>query len=374
MGLHSSDLPDFPWDRLAPHKAQAESHPDGILDFSIGSPVDPTPALITSALSEAADSPGYPKTSGTPGLRNAIRRHYRTVRGVRPPDRHAIMPTLGSKEIVATLPSLLGLSAGDAVIHPAVAYPTYELGARLAGATPIPADRASELPSGTAGRVRLIWLNSPSNPTGRVLSVEELRHLVTWARERGIVVAADECYAALPWAEPWATAGVPSVLDSRVNGGDLTGILALYSLSKRSNAAGYRMAWICGDPLLIGPIHEIRRHMGMMMPGPIQWAMEQALGDETHVAEQREHYRARRTTLRAAFEAAGYAIDDSEAGLYLWVRAEDGATDWAITARLARLGILVAPGSFYGDNAHVRVALTASDDATTAAASRLGAA
>ncbi|MDR1294550.1 MAG: succinyldiaminopimelate transaminase [Bifidobacteriaceae bacterium] len=373
MGMHSSDLPDFPWDLLAPHKARAESHPDGILDFSIGSPVDPTPELIAQALREAADSPGYPKTGGTPTLRAAIREHYRSVRGVRPPDRHAILPTIGSKEIVATLPSLLGLTTGDVVIHPSIAYPTYALGARLAGATPVPADRADALPRGTAGRARLLWLNSPSNPTGRVASVEELRGAVTWARERGIVVASDECYAALPWTEPWATAGVPSVLDPRVNGGDLTGILALYSLSKRSNAAGYRMAWICGDPLLIGPIHEIRRHMGMMMPGPVQWAMGTALGDETHVDAQRERYRARRATLAGAVEQAGYVIDDSQAGLYLWVRAQDGRGDWAIVADLAAKGILVAPGSFYGESTHVRVALTASDAAVAAAALRLAA-
>jgi succinyldiaminopimelate transaminase len=371
MGLHSSDLPDFPWDLLAPHKARAESHPDGILDFSIGSPVDPTPGLIADALRDAADSPGYPKTGGTAALRAAIREHYRQVRGVRPPDRHAILPTIGSKEIVATLPSLLGLSAGDIVVHPAVAYPTYELGARLAGARPVPADRASDLPRGTAGRVRLIWINSPSNPTGAVASVEELRGLVTWARERGIVVASDECYAALAWDEPWASAGVPSVLDPRVNGGDLTGILALYSLSKRSNAAGYRMAWICGDPLLIGPIHEIRRHMGMMMPGPIQNAMEKALGDESHVAAQREIYRSRRATLVKAFGQSGYAIDQSQAGLYLWLRAADGRGDWEIVADLAARGILVAPGSFYGDAGHVRLALTASDAAVAAAVQRL---
>jgi succinyldiaminopimelate transaminase len=342
-----------------------------MLDFSIGSPVDPTPDLITAALREAADSPGYPSTGGTATLRAAIREHYRTVRRVRPPDRHAIIPTLGSKEIVATLPSLLGLTAGDAVIHPSVAYPTYELGARLAGATPVPADRADWLPAGTAGRVRMVWLNSPSNPTGRVASVEELRAIVTWARERGIVVASDECYAALAWEEPWVSDGVPSVLDPRVNGGDLTGILALYSLSKRSNAAGYRMAWLCGDPLLIGPILEIRRHMGMMMPGPMQWAMEQALGDETHVAAQREIYRERRSVLRGALERSGYAVDDSQAGLYLWVRALDGRDDWAVVGDLAGLGILVAPGSFYGDTSHVRVAVTASDAATQAAALRL---
>jgi len=371
MGLHSSDLPDFPWDSLVPFKVRAESHPDGLVDLSVGSPVDPTPEVVVNALREAADSPGYPSTEGSKVLRTAIREHYRSARGVRPPDLDGILPTLGSKEMVATLPSLLGLSAGDAVVHPAIAYPSYDLGTRLAGATPIPADDVTGLPPGTAGQVRLVWLNSPSNPTGRVLGAEALRHVVTWARERGIVVASDETYAELAWEEPWASQGVPSILDPRVNGGDLTGLLALYSLSKRSNAAGYRMAWIAGDPKLIRPMLEIRKHMGMMMPGPVQWAMGQAIGDTAHLAAQRERYQSRRAALKAAFGQAGYAIDASEAGLYLWIRGADDTDGWALTGRFADQGILVAPGAFYGDPYHVRVALTASDAAVAEAVARL---
>ncbi|MCL2787522.1 MAG: succinyldiaminopimelate transaminase [Micrococcales bacterium] len=371
MGLHSAALPDFPWDTLAPFKAKAEAHPDGMIDLSIGSPVDPTPDLIQDALT--SNAPGYPPTAGTPELRKAIREHYRNVRRIRPPERDGILPTIGSKEMVALLPSLLGLSAGDAVICPTVAYPTYQVGTLLAGAHPLFADRAADLPPGTAARVRLIWLNSPSNPTGQVLPVENLRRCVTWARQRGIVVASDECYADLAWEEPWASEGVPSILDPKVNGGDHTGILALGSLSKRSNAAGYRMAWIAGDPKLIAPILHIRKHMGMMMPGPTQIAMAAALSDETHVIVQKKRYQARRQTLRTSLEQAGYVVDGSEAGLYLWVKADDGAGAWAIIDRLAGAGILAAPGTFYGDETHVRVALTASDAAIGAAADRLAA-
>ena len=371
MGLHSADLPVFPWDTLAPFKARAEAHPGGIIDLSVGSPVDPTPEAIQTALARAAESPSYPPTQGSVELRRAIREHYRGVRGVRPPDLDGIMPTIGSKEMVAKLPSLMGLSAGDIVVCPTIAYPTYKIGAILAGASPLETDRPTELPPGTAARIRLIWLNSPSNPTGEVLSAAELRHIVMWARERGIVVASDECYASMPWEEPWASQGVPSLLHPKVNSGDLTGLLALYSLSKRSNAAGYRMAWIAGDPKLVGPIVHIRKHMGMMMPGPIQRAMEAAILDEAHVGEQTERYRSRRATLREAFEQAGYTVDGSAAGLYLWIKADDGAPSLGIMDRLARIGILGAPGTFYGDEAHVRIALTTSDAAAADAALRL---
>jgi succinyldiaminopimelate transaminase len=374
MGLHANDLPDFPWDALGAYRAKAEAHPDGIVDLSVGSPVDPTPSVIAEALKAHADSPGYPKTSGGDALRAAIREHYRHVRGVRPPDRDGILPTLGSKEMVASLPALLGLSAGDIVLHPTLAYPTYDLGARLAGATPRPAEHASDLPPGTAGQVRLIWVNTPSNPTGRVATVEELRGIVTWARERGVVVASDECYAQLAWTEPWASEGVPSLLDPRVNGGDLTGLLALYSLSKQSNAAGYRMAWIAGDPKLIGPLLEVRKHMGMIMPGPVQAAMAAGISDQDHVQAQRALYGARRETLLTALDQAGYVVEDSQAGLYLWVRSEASADAWELVARFAERGILVAPGTFYGGTHHVRIALTGTDAAVARAAERIAAA
>lgn len=372
MGLLTGSLPDFPWDTLVPYGAKARAHPDGIVDLSVGTPVDPTPAVVRDALAAAADAPGYPTTHGTAELREAVAAWYARRRGVKDLDPAAVLPTVGSKELVAWLPSLLGLGAGDVVVHPETAYPTYDVGARLAGATPLPADHVGDW----AGRddVRLVWLNSPSNPTGAVLDVAALREVVEAARRIGAVVASDECYALLAWDEPWLTGGVPSVLDPRVSGGSHDGLLAVHSLSKQSNLAGYRAAWVAGDPHLVGRLLEVRKHAGMMVPAPVQAAMVAALGDDEHVRVQHERYRRRRALLLEAFDVAGLVVEPSPAGLYLWVRAAGAGQDcWQTVADLAELGILVAPGSFYGAAAarHVRVALTASDEAVVKAAARL---
>ena len=380
MGLDTSTLPDFPWDRLTPFAELARRHPGGIVDLSVGTPVDPTPALVRTALAEAAHSPGYPTTHGTTELREAVVAWFARRRGVRGLDPAAVLPTVGSKELVALLPALLGLGEGDVVLHPAVAYPTYDVGARLARARPEPtADPAARLAADDDARIRLVWLNSPGNPDGRVLGVPELAAVVRAAREREartgvpVVVASDECYAELAWDAPW-TDGVPSILDPRVRDGDLTGLLSVYSLSKQSNLAGYRAEFVTGDPTLVAGLLETRKHAGMMVPGPVQAATTVALGDDAHVAAQREVYRRRRTLLRAALESAGYRVDGSHAGLYLWVRPEGGHQDcWATVADLAGLGVLVAPGEFYGPDAtgHVRVALTATDERVAEAAARL---
>lgn len=376
MGLLTGALPDFPWDTLVPYADKARTHPGGIVDLSVGTPVDPTPTVVRDALAAATDSPGYPTTHGTVELRDAVVRWFARRRGVPGLDPADVLPTVGSKELVALLPSLLGLGAGDVVLHPAAAYPTYDVGARLAGATPEPtSDPAARLRDG-AGDVRLVWLNSPGNPTGTVLGVEELRAVLEAARAaaardgRPVVVASDECYAELAWDEPWASEGVPSLLDPRVTQGDRTGALAVYSLSKQSNLAGYRAAFVAGDPLLVRRLLEARKHMGLIVPGPVQAATVAALDDDAHVDAQRERYRRRRRVLRAALEEAGYAVDGSAAGLYLWARAA-GQDAWTTVADLAGLGVLVAPGTFYGAPEHVRIALTASDDAIAEAAARL---
>jgi succinyldiaminopimelate transaminase len=382
VGLATGALPDFPWDTLVPYGDRARAHADGIVDLSVGTPVDPTPELVRRALAEAADSPGYPLTAGTPALRAAVVAWFARRRGVPDLDPAGVLPTIGSKEMVALLPSLLGLGEGDLVAHPAAAYPTYDVGARLAGATPVPTDDPVALLEGPdADRVRLVWLNSPGNPDGRVLGVDALRAVVRAARAvqartgRAVVIASDECYAELPWEQPWASEGVPSVLDPRVTEGDRSGLLALYSLSKQSNLAGYRAAFVAGDPALVGALLATRKHVGMILPGPVQAAMAVALGDDAHVAEQRERYRHRRDTLRAALEAAGLVVDGSQAGLYLWVRpAEPGIDCWGTVHWLADLGILAAPGAFYGAPQHVRVALTATDERIAAAVARLAAA
>ncbi len=357
-------LPDFPWDALVPYRERAAAHPDGLVDLSIGTPVDPTPDVVRRAFEQASDAPGYPSTAGTDELREAILGWFERRWGLTSLGDAGVLPSIGSKELVAWLPTLLGLGAGDVMGHPELAYPTYDIGARLAGAEPVAADAVTAF---GPRRVSLVWVNSPANPHGQVLPVEHLAKIVAWARERGVVVASDECYAEFGWdARP------VSVLDPDVNGGSLDGVLAVHSLSKRSNLAGYRAGFVVGDPVIVQRLLEFRKHAGMMMPAPIQAAMVAALNDDAHVDAQRERYLRRRATLRAALEGAGFRVDHSEAGLYLWVTRQESC--WATVGWLAERGILATPGDFYGSRGreHVRVALTASDERVEAAAARLG--
>jgi succinyldiaminopimelate transaminase len=339
-------------------------HPDGAVDLSMGTPVDPVPSVIRAALDAASNAPGYPATWGTAALRAAAAGWLDRSLSV-PVSPDDVLPVIGTKEFIAWLPVMLGLGPGDVMVYPELAYPTYEIGARLAGATAVASDGLLSLgPS----RVRLVWVNSPSNPTGRVLPASHLRKVVSWARERGAVVASDECYITLGW-----DAAPVSVLDPSVCGGSHDGVLAVHSLSKRSNLAGYRAGFVTGDPSLVAGLLAIRKQAGMIMPGPVQAAMTAALGDESHAIEQRGRYEARRSVLREAFTAAGWSVDHSEAGLYLWLThpSHDG---WSAAELLAAdCGILVTPGPVYGSAGarHIRVALTATDERVAAAASRL---
>ncbi|MET9013737.1 bifunctional succinyldiaminopimelate transaminase/glutamate-prephenate aminotransferase [Streptomyces olivaceoviridis] len=363
MSAVSDRLPTFPWDKLEPYKKTAAAHPDGIVDLSVGTPVDPVPELVQKALIDAADSPGYPTVWGTPALRDAITGWLERRLGARGVTHRHVLPVVGSKELVAWLPTQLGLGPGDRVAYPRLAYPTYEVGARLARAEYEVYDDPRDLdPAG----LKLLWLNSPSNPTGKVLSRQELTDVVTWARAHDVLVFSDECYLELGWeADP------VSVLHPDVNGGSYDGIVAVHSLSKRSNLAGYRAAFAAGDPAVLGPLLEIRKHGGMMTSAPTQAAVVAALGDDAHVHEQRERYAARREALRAALLADGFRIEHSEASLYLWATRDESC--WTTVAHLADRGILVAPGDFYGEAGknHVRVAFTATDERVRAAVARL---
>jgi succinyldiaminopimelate transaminase len=356
-----AQLPAFPWDRLVPYGDTARAHPDGIVDLSIGTPVDPTPAVVQQALRDAADAPGYPLTIGSPALRQALVDWATRRLGASVSERH-VLPSIGSKELVALLPSLLGLT-GQKILIPALAYPTYDAGARLAGCEPVPTDD----PTGhdPAG-VGLVWINSPSNPTGEVLAADRLKAVVDWGRRHGVLVASDECYLELGWdTEPL------SVLHPSVSGGTPDGVLALHSLSKRSNLAGYRAGFAVGDAQAVAVVVEARKHIGLLSPAPVQAATVAALADDEHVAEQKERYRARREVLRPAVEKAGFRIEHSEAGLYLWATRDEDC--WDTVAALSAQGVLVAPGSFYGaaGRRHVRLALTATDERVAAAAERL---
>jgi succinyldiaminopimelate transaminase len=359
----AAELPDFPWDTIAAARAIAEAHPGGIVDLSVGTPIDPTPERATRALCRAANSPGYPFTAGTLALRKAIASYL--VRrwgadGLSPGDT---LPVIGTKELVAWLPTLLGLGPDDLVVYPTMAYPTYLVGAKIAGCRAIAFDDLDQL--GDA-QPALIWINSPSNPTGQILDPGALKHRVTWARERGALVASDECYGEFGWeAEPI------SVLHPSINDGRHNGLLAVHSLSKRSNLAGYRAGFIAGDRDVVADLLLIRKHAGMLVPRPVQEAMIELLADHDHVKQQRERYMRRRSMLRPALEAAGFRIEHSEGAIYLWAtRDEDCHTSVDF---LAHKGILVAPGDFYGPAAseHVRIALTATDERVAAAAARL---
>ncbi len=302
-------LPDFPWDSLAEVKAIAQAHPGGVVDLSIGTPVDPVPAGIRDALASVSEIPGYPATHGIPALRAAAiaalgRRHG--VTGIEP---DAVLPTIGSKEAVAWLPRLLGFGPGDLVVIPELAYPTYEVGVLLAGAS---------------------------------------------------------LYLALGWeTEPL------SILHPEVSGGRADGLIAVHSLSKSANLASYRAGFLTGDPRLIAQLLEVRKHAGMIVPRPVQEAMVAALTDDEALAAQRERYARRRLVLRKALVDNGFRVDHSEAGLYLWSTRDEEARD--TVAWLAERGILVAPGTFYGPSGtrHVRIALTATDERVDTAVERL---
>ncbi|WP_336658549.1 succinyldiaminopimelate transaminase [Leucobacter sp. USHLN153] len=362
-------LPEYPWDAMEPYAALAAQHPEGALNLSVGSPVDPTPAAVREALAHATEAHGYPATAGTVPLREAIAEWFERRRGVTV-EPGAVLPTIGSKELVALLPFLLGIGAGEAVVFPRIAYPSYAMGAALVGADAVAADDPAEWPEHT----KLVWINSPSNPDGRVFDVAALRTAVERARELGAVIVGDECYAEFGWDAPWDSERIPSILDPRVVGDDHRGVLSAYSLSKQSNLAGYRAAFVAGDADLIAQLLTVRKHAGLMQPAPVQAAMVAALRDEQHVAEQRERYRVRRETLRSALEYAGFRVEGSSAGLYLWVTR--GVDAWEAVEELARLGIVVGPGHFYGDHSpnHVRLALTAADAHIAAAAERIRAA
>ena len=327
--------------------------------------MDPVAPGIRAALNDASAEPGYPWTAGTPALRaaavGALHRRY----GVTGLAEHAVLPVIGSKELIAWLPTLLGLGGDDVVVVPELAYPTYEVGARLAGASVLAADSLTQIGPQTPA---VVYLNSPANPTGRVLGVDHLRKVLGWARERGALVVSDECYLGLGWdAEPY------SVLHPDVCDGDHTGVLAVHSLSKTSSMAGYRAAFVAGDPAVVAELLAVRKHAGMMVPGPIQAAMVAALDDDEHEAVQRERYRCRRELLLGAFRAVGFTVEHSEAGLYLWVTRGEPCRQTVDS--LARQGILVAPGEFYGPAGarHVRVALTATDERVKTAVTRLSA-
>ncbi len=348
-------LPDFPWDALAPFGEKARAHPSGFIDLSQGTPVDPTPEFIQDTFKAASNSPSYPVTAGTPELRDAITNWAKNDLGAS--GEFGVLPLIGSKELVAWLPTIL---QSKHVLYPEIAYPTYLVGSMIAQtkSSKVGFD-AQSWPEGD-----LSWVNTPSNPTGRVHSDVELLSAIEWARKGGVVVA-DECYL------EFGNGITPKSILS-LTGGNNKNILAIHSLSKRSSMAGYRAAMMIGDKDLIAKVLEVRKHAGMMVPLPVQKAMVTALSDKKHVAEQRDRYNSRKAKVRSAIEKHGFVVEHSEAGLYLW--ATRGDSDWDCVSWFADRGILVTPGHFYGEKGgkHVRIAMTATDAQIDELVKRLG--
>ena len=340
---------------MAPFGQRARQHPRGIVDLSVGTPVDSTPEFIQSTLRESADAPGYPLTAGSARLRSAISEWAKRRLGAM--GEFDVLPLIGSKELVAWLPTFL---QAKRVLFPEIAYPTYSVGAILASAvgTPVGIDPATWPDSD------LVWINSPSNPTGRVHSEEEVRAVIDWARSKDSVIASDECY--LEFGHSTKPVSILSL-----TGGDNRNIIAVHSLSKRSSMAGYRAGFIIGDSDLIAKLREVRKHAGMIVALPIQKAMITALSDDVHVVEQRERYNSRRERLAPALTGVGFEIEESRAGLYIWCTRHE--QDWDSISWLAELGILATPGNFYGvkGDHHIRIALTATDANIDEAVARL---
>ena len=327
---------------MAPYGEKAKKYPGGFIDLSQGTPVDPTPTFIQEALTKASNSPSYPLTAGSSQLKDAIRSWATLNLGAT--GEFDVLPVIGSKEFVALLPTFL---QSKIVLYPKIAYPTYLVGALMASAKAIPV----EIDAKSWPTADLAWINSPSNPTGQVQSDSEILATINWARNNGSVIASDECYLSF-------SKEAKSILS--LTGGNNEGVLAVHSLSKRSNLAGYRAAFVIGDSKLIDQIRQIRKHAGLIVPLPVQQAMIAALSDNNHAIEQAERYEKRRIKLITALSKAGFTIEHSQAGLYIWCSKNEDCyktVDW-----FANLGVLLTPGSFYGSEKFIRIALTATDE------------
>jgi len=354
--------PPYPYERLAEVSAIAARHEGGAVDLSIGTPCDPPPPDVLAALAAGDTARGYPPSIGTPAFRRAAAQWIERRLGGSVDADTEVAACVGTKEFVASVPQYLRLRdpSRDVVLYPAISYPTYEMGATLAGARPVPYLSLDEIADADAERALCIWANSPANPSGEL---QDLAAIAKWGAERGVPVLSDECYAEFSWAS-----GPTTVLREGTSG-----LLALHSLSKRDNFAGARIGFYAGDAELVHYLREVRKHAGLMPPGPVQAAAVIALGDDAHVDAQRARYQARLRRLIEILAAAGYPATMPDGAFYLWAPAPDGDA-WAAARDLAaKAGIVVAPGEFYGPAGaeHVRIALTATDERVAAAVERL---
>jgi succinyldiaminopimelate transaminase len=356
--------PIYPYFRLDALKQKAAEAPGGIVDLSVGTPNDPVPEIVTAALAEAGpDAFGYPRAIGSPALREAAAGWMERSFGVSL-DPAQVVNVIGTKEFVASLPHLLRLRdpSRDTVLYPAVSYPTYAMGAQLGGCRPVPVPLGegwhldlSAVSEEDAARALLLWVNEPGNPSGSQSAGAPLAEAVAWAQAHGVVVASDECYVEFNWDEAGEFVPGATALQAGVDG-----VLAVHSLSKRSNMAGYRCGFLAGDGDLVAYIASVRTHAGMMVPGPIQAAATAAWADDAHVAVQRDRYAERRSYARSRLAEAGLVDAGGPSSFYLWARSADpDEHGWDVTARLAETGTLVAAGDLYGEGGgdYVRIAL-----------------
>jgi succinyldiaminopimelate transaminase len=363
-------VPVYPFDKLAPFEAMANELEGGVVDLSVGAPVDAPLATVLDALASSGQERGYPASIGTGPLRAAARAWMQRRLHVDVPAEQ-IAACIGTKELVAGLPHWLHLRdpSRDTVLYPAVSYPTYEMGALLAGlrAVRVPVDDhfrldVTQVSDADAARALVLWSNSPGNPAG---NLDDLESVVAWGREHDVLVASDECYVEFTWDGPRRTA-----LEWGTDG-----VLAMHSISKRSNLAGVRCGFYAGDADVVTFVREVRKHAGFMVPGPVQHAAAVALADDEHVERQALIYRRRLERFAEIVEKAyGIEVSLPGGGIYLWVPAPDGDA-WAFTERLAREGgALVSPGDFYGPDAagYVRIAMVQPDDRLELVAQRLG--
>ncbi len=356
--------PPYPYEQLGEIVALARAHEGGAVDLSIGTPCDPPPPAVLHALSAGDTARGYPPSIGTPAFRQAAADWIARRLGATVDPATEVAAVVGSKEFVASTPQYLKLRAPskDTVLYPAISYPTYEMGATLAGCRAVSYDTLDAITDADAERALCVWVNSPANPTG---ALEDLDVAATWGRERGIPVLSDECYAEFTWTGP------PSTILRQ----GTTGVLAVHSLSKRDNFAGARIGCYAGDPELVHYLREVRKHAGLMPAGPVQAAAVVALGDDAHVEAQRERYLARLTRLADLLRRLGYRVELPDGAFYLWVPVPDGDA-WAAARDLAkRVGVVVSPGEFYGARSagFFRVAAVAPDERIALAAARTGA-
>ena len=364
--------PPYPYDRLDGLKALADKHDGGVVDLSIGTPCDAPPAAVIAAMSSSNSERGYPPSIGTPALREAAVAWMERRLGVRGVDpATGVAACVGTKEFVASVPLYLQLRTPerDTVLYPAVAYPTYEMGATLAGcrAVPVAVDDQfrldlSSISEEDAARALVLWVNTPGNPAGQI---DDLDGAAAWGRAHGVPVFSDECYVEFTW-----TGEKRSILST-----GLDGVVAVHSLSKRSNLAGARVGFYAGDGDLVGYLREVRKHAGLLVPGPIQAAAVAALADDTHVDEQRDRYAERLEYLRSVVAKVDLFPTMPAGGFYLWAPAVSG-DGWAAAERLARdAGALGAPGDTFGPAGagHLRLALVQPMERLRLIGERLGA-